>query len=299
MKLTKKRIYLIAGVICVLVVIASLPKKGMGRQPVEEEKVVSVTAGTVQKTDVQEYLKMNGSVQADNTISVYPDMSGKIVKTYVSLGSNVKRGSVIADIDPSTPGTVYVKSQVIAPISGTITSLPLTIGTQVNTTTEIAKIGEIRRLQIKANVAENDIAPVKTGLTATVSLGAYPDEVFTATVSKVSPVVDETSRTKEIYYVFDQNDPRINAGMYVRIKLNTTLHKDVIAVSVDSITTIDDKQYVYVIQEDDTVKSCLIKTGVQVDDTVIVTEGLSEGQKIVTSGLQALSDGTKVRVVEK
>ena len=208
MKFTKRRILLITIVAGILIVLALLPKNKMGRPAMHEEaeNIVSVTSQTVQKTDVQEYLKMNGSVQADNTISVYPDISGKIIKTYVSLGSTVKRGDIIADIDPSTPGSVYSKSSVTAPIDGTITSLPLTIGTSVSTSTEVAQIGDIHRLQIKANVPERDIAPLKVGLSAIVSLEAYPGVIFSAHVSKVSPVVDETSRSKEIYYFFDTND---------------------------------------------------------------------------------------------
>lgn len=190
-----RRMLLVAGVIAVIVVIAVLPKNkggmqgGMGGTPGgvvstgdAAETVYSVTTQVLAKTDLQEYLTMNGNVQANNTISVYPSIGGKITRVYVTLGSIVKRGDKLAEIDPSTPGTYYEISPVYAPISGTITALPLTVGTSVNVNTAVAQIGNIRELQIKAMVPERDIAVLKTELKAKVSLVAYKNQTFDAHV---------------------------------------------------------------------------------------------------------------------
>lgn len=305
-----RRMLLVAGVIAVIVVIAVLPKNkggmggmgGMGGTPGgaastgdAAETVYSVTTQVLAKTDLQEYLTMNGNVQANNTISVYPSIGGKITRVYVTLGSIVKRGDKLAEIDPSTPGTYYEISPVYAPISGTITALPLTVGTSVNVNTAVAQIGNIRELQIKAMVPERDIAVLKTELKAKVSLVAYKNQTFDAHVIRVSPIVDEISRTKEIYLAFDTGDPKINAGMYAKIKLLTVLHKDAICVPIDAIQTLDDKSFVYVVQSDSTVKTCYVDIGVNVDGIVEIVNGLSAGDKIVIDGTQNLSEDARIK----
>lgn len=312
MKITKKRIsYTIAAVV-LLGIVACIPRKKPAL-PATEKTVYPVRLESVQKSDLQEYLLLNGNVKADNTISVFPDMGGKLVNVPVTLGSFVKKGQLIAEVDPSVPGSVYAKSPVYAPIEGYITSLPLTQGTTVSTSTEIARIGNIKTLQIESKIPEGKIGVLKNNLTAAVSLEAYKDETFPAHIFRISPIVDETSRTKEVYFLFDTNDSRINAGMYVRIKLNTILHKDIISVPSDCIISEGGKKYVYVLvkntaaedseqknsEKNPTVEKREISEGVTVDARTEITAGLGENEEIVVSGMQVLSDGVEVRDVSK
>ncbi len=300
MKKNVKRILLVAGVFAVVAIVASLPKGKKGGEmgnfplPQNEEKIHSVKTAVLEKQELTEYLTMNGSIQPVNTISVYPNIGGKITKVYVTLGSNVKRGEKIAEIDPSTPGTFYDESPVYAPISGTITALPLTVGTSVNTNTGIAQIGNINSLQIKANVPERDIAVLKNGLNADVTLAAYKNENLKAHIIRVSPIVDEISRSKEIYFAFDKEDSRVNAGMYAKIKLYTTVHKDCIVIPFDSVKSSNNRYSVFVV-ENDTVTETAVELGVNVDGNVQVISGLKEGQKIVVSGIHNLAAGSKVK----
>lgn len=301
MKITKKRLCYTAGAMVLLGIVACLPKRKMEMPPVEKT-VYPVQLETVQKSDLQEYLLLSGNVKADNTISVFPDMAGKLVNVPVTLGSYVKKGQVIAEVDPSVPGSVYAKSPVYAPIEGYITSLPLTPGTTVSTSTEIARIGNIKNLQIESKVPEGKIGVLKNNLTAEISLEAYRNETFPAHIFRISPIVDETSRTKEVYFLFDTNDSRINAGMYVRIKLNTILHKNIISVPSDCIIAESGKKYVYVASENDeklAVEKREIEEGVTVDARTEIIAGLNENEEIVVSGMQVLSDGAEVRDVNK
>ena len=79
-KKTMRRILLVAGVIALIATIALLPKTngsnggahGARAAASETTTVYSVTTQVLTKTDLQEYLTMNGNVQTNNTISVYP-----------------------------------------------------------------------------------------------------------------------------------------------------------------------------------------------------------------------------------
>ena len=295
MKLTKSKILMFIAALAFLFGLSRLPKRRMQLPPVEET-VYAVQTQKLERTDLQEYLRINGTVKAENTISVYPDIGGKLTRVPVTLGSYVEKGQLIAEVDPSSPGSYYTASPVYAPIAGYITSLPLTTGTTVSTSTEIARIGNINNLQIECKIPESKIAVLKNGLTAEVGLEAYKDEVFPAHVFRISPIVDETSRTKETYLIFDTTDQRINAGMYVKIKLNTVLHENVITVPTDSIITESSRKYVYVYNStDSTVSKKEVTTGATVDGQVEIVSGLSDEETIVVKGMQVLSDGVKVK----
>ncbi len=300
MKLTKNRILLLAVVSLAVFGISKIPSKN--KMPEGEkagvDKVYTVQTQKALVKPLQEYLFVNGNIQTNNTISVYPDISGKVKSVKVTLGSNVKRGDLIATVDPSVPGSIYAESPVYAPISGKITAIPLTVGTSVSTTSAIAQIGTVNGLQIKAMVSEKNVAVLKNGLEADISLVAYSGESFKAHVNRVSPIVDEASRTKEIYLLFDSDDERVNAGMYAKIKLYTTLHTDSIVIPYDAVVSIDNKSYVYVALSDGTASLRQVECGVIVDGCVQIIKGLEEGESIVVTGVSALDDGVKIRNVE-
>src|SRR5437016_2406457 len=61
---------------------------------------VPVVAGTAQKRDVPIYLDGIGTVQAYNTVAVHPQVSGTLIKVAFQEGQDVKKGDLIAIIDP-------------------------------------------------------------------------------------------------------------------------------------------------------------------------------------------------------
>ena len=115
----------------------------------------------------------------------------------------------------------------------------------------------------------------------------------------MSPIVDEVSRSKEIYLSFDKKDERINAGMYAKIKLNTILHKDVFVISYDAVQTEEDETIIFVVNDDNTVSKRKVELGVNVDGYVEILSGVSAGEKVVVSGIQSLSEGAKIKEINK
>ena len=254
--------------------------------------VRSVEAKNAVLTD---YVITNGEVESQSAVEVFPSMSGKIAQINVMLGSHVNRGDVIAKVDPSELGTKYALSPVEAPISGSIVSSPLKIGTTVTTNSAVTMIGDIDNLQVSCSIPERYVAELKTGLKAEVSLEAYPGIVFSATVSRVSPVVDSSTRTKEIILNFDKKDSRINAGMFAKIKLYTTKYSGQLVVPSDAVVLNDDgSAYLFVVNDNSTVSRREVKTGKSVDSMIQITDNLMPGEKVVYEGMLSLSEGAKV-----
>ncbi len=262
--------------------------------------ITSVRTITAQNVTLHDYVNTNGDVETQTAIEVFPSIGGRVVQVDVSLGSPIKAGQVIAYIDPSEPGNYYAKSPVIAPISGSILSSSIRVGSKVTTGSVIAKIGDIENLQITAKVPERYVGDLKLGLKANVVLEAYPDAVFPATVVRISPVLDSSSRTKEIILHFDTNDSRINAGMFAKIKLFTVDYKNHIAVQQDAIVNNNDKYYLYVVNPDgETVSKRQVTLGKNVDGYYQILTGVELGESVVVEGMLTLTDGGKIKDVDK
>jgi multidrug efflux pump subunit AcrA (membrane-fusion protein) len=300
-KLTKSQIVIISAValtiLCIIfcLTIGRNDSKQQGGRSRGGNTVFSVITQTVQKEVLHGYVIANGEIESQNSVNVYPDVAGKVIETNVMLGSSVKRGDIIAYVDPSAPGQYYKKSPVYAPISGSIISTPLKNGTTVSTNTTIAIVGDISNLQVTADIPERYVAVLKEGLKAEISVEAYPGVVFEATVSRVSPVVDTTSRTKEIVLHFNKRDERVNAGMFGKVKLYTQDYTDQVVMPSDALVQLNDENYAYVVKEDSTVERRKVVTGNSVDGKIQITEGVNEGEKVVIQGQTSLNDGSKIR----
>ena len=299
MNKTKKNILviLISLAVTVALVALLLLTKGAsnsGPRMAQGTVVPTVKTENATKKTLHDYVITNGEVESQSSIEVFPSMSGKIAAINVMLGSSVKKGDVIAKVDPSEPGTNYALSPVEAPISGSIVSSPLKIGTKVSTATAITMIGDIENLQVTASVPERYVAELKTGLKAEVYLEAYPGVVFTATVSRVSPVVDAATRTKEIILNFDKKDSRINAGMFAKVKLFISKYEGHIAIPKDAVVEQDENSYLYIVNDDDTVSKRVVKLGKSVDGIIQVVDNVMPGERVVVDGMLAISDGVKV-----
>lgn len=257
--------------------------------------VFTVRSVEAKNAVLEDYVITNGEVESQSAVEVFPSMGGKVAQINVMLGSHVNRGDVIAKVDPSEPGTKYALSPVEAPISGSIVSSPLKVGTTVTTNSAVTMIGDIDNLQITCSIPERYVAELKTGLQAEVFLEAYPEAVFTATVSRVSPVVDSSTRTKEIILNFNRKDSRVNAGMFAKVKLYTTKYSGQLVVPSDSVVLNDDgSAYLFVVNDNSTVSRREVKTGKAVDSMIQVTDNLMPGEKVVYEGMLSLSEGAKV-----
>lgn len=276
-----------------------MPGKGGRRGGFGGNTTFTVRSVEAKVSTLTDYVITNGEVESQSAVEVFPSMSGKVQQINVLLGSHVKKGDVIAKIDPSEPGTKYALSPVEAPISGSIVSSPLKVGTTVTTNSAVTVIGDIDNLQVSANIPERYVAELKTGLKAEVTLEAYPGVIFSASVSRVSPVVDSSTRTKQIILNFDKRDSRVNAGMFAKVKLYTSKYSGKLVVPSDAVITNDDgSAYLFVVNDDGTVSRREIKTGKSIDGKIQITDNLMAGERVVYEGMLSLSEGAKVNDLE-
>lgn len=265
---------------------------GGGRGP---QTATAVRTTVAKNQTITDFVYTNGEIETQKSIEVFPSIGGKVVEMHVSLGSSVKQGDVIAYIDPSEPGSYYAKSPVIAPIDGSIITSPVKIGQKVSMSSVITKIGDINNLQITAKVPERYVADIAIGQKAEITLQAYGEEKFIASVVRISPVVDPSTRTKEIILNFDKHYDKVNAGMFARVKLFTLDYGGYPVIAQDAFVENRDEYYLYIVKEDSTVTKRKVVRGKNIDGYYQVIDGLAAGEVVVLEGMLSLYEGAKVR----
>jgi multidrug efflux pump subunit AcrA (membrane-fusion protein) len=266
------------------------------------DSITTVRAVTAAIQTLKPYIDESGDVEANVNVSVYPDIGGKLVTFTIAIGDSVEKGQTIARIDPSKPGSNYAISPVVAPITGTVTAIDVDQGSTVSTATAIASVGIIDDLKIVVNLPERDSDKAEKGMTAVVTFEALPDENFSAVVTRVSPVLDPTSRSREITLGFHKHDLRISSGMYAKIRLYTTPLTGKIVIPSLAIVTKKNAKSVFIITEKDGKDVAAkrdVKTGTEVDGSIIIMEGLSVGDKVIYEGQNGLSDGSAVTILSE
>jgi len=262
--------------------------------------VKSVRAKATEIKTLRPYLDQGGDVEASATVSVYPEIGGRLADVAVSAGDSVRKGSRIASVDPSKPGSSYALSEIESPIAGTVTAVLVNPGETVSSGTAIAKVGNIEDLEISVDLPERDSAKVKKGMKATISLEALPGESLAATVVRVSPVLDATSRSREVTIKLDSRDERVAAGMYASVRIFTTPLAGRVVVPAGAVVTRDDETFVYVVAGEsgkEVSRKRTVKAGTTVDAEIEIKEGLAAEELVIYEGQDLLSDGAEVSVI--
>jgi len=259
---------------------------------------VAVRVSPIERSNIENSVVINGDVQVQNQISIFPTVGGRVTETFFQVGDTVRQGSIVAMVDPSRPGQIFSQSPVESPINGTILRAPVNVGDTVTAQTVIYVVGDLSSLMIETHVPERFSNAARRGLPANVTLEALPGLNFRAVVEEVSPVLDPASRTVRIMLRFQgQMDSRIRAGMFATISLVTNTRVNVPVIPRSAIINTYDTRIVFTV-DDNIATRREITLGLESEDMVEVLGGLEIGDLVVIAGQNFLSDGETVRIVE-
>ncbi len=263
-----------------------------------EKVAIAVSADPVLRTTMQNYIRGNGNVVDPKALDVYPEVMGNLTYLDAKVGDKVEKGKLLAKIDPSRAGVVYKESEVKAPVAGTILAVNFAKGASVSSQGPLFRIGMLEELEVEMDIAERYVGSVRLGTRATATFKAFPEQVFAGEVTRLSPVLNPTSRTLEIGLRLEDPDHLIKSGMFPTVTLLTEKLEDVLVISRSSVLYDGNQAYVYVATKANLVERKPLKIGLVVDDRAQVLSGLEEGQKVITQGQTLLTEGTSVRIVE-
>ncbi|MFA7581530.1 MAG: efflux RND transporter periplasmic adaptor subunit [Candidatus Paceibacterota bacterium] len=239
------------------------------------------TAGSTITTAKEKYLSaLNNLAIEEEQLNL--KKSGPTAYQIESYSAKVE--SAKAAVDSIKAG--IRKGMIISPISGVIGSTDITAGEIISAGVPAATVISDKKFQIKANIPEVDIAKIKAGNRANLTLDAYGnDVVFEAEVISIDPgeTIIEGITTYETTLEFIEDDERIKSGMTANIDVLGGERTDVLAVPQRAVITENGRKFLNILKEGNVVK-VEVKVGFKASDGYIeITEGLNEGDQVITS----------------
>ncbi len=216
-----------------------------------------------------------------NDLQIAQDMEDK-AKVDVETTAEKLRVLGNASLDHPT-GIVDIR----APISGVITDQQVTNASGVAglSSPNPFTIADLSEVWILCDVYENDLADVRVGQTADIRLNAYPDDVFTGTISNVGPILDPTIRTAKVR-IQVHNPGVMRPGMFVTATFHGRNKVKRAAVPADAVLHLHDRDWVYVplgnaqFRRTEVVGGNMLPGGMQE-----INSGITPGQQVVANAL--------------
>ncbi|MCW2776561.1 MAG: efflux transporter, family, subunit, partial [Frankiales bacterium] len=182
-----------------------------------------------------------------------------------------------------------------APAASTTTN-DLSPGAPVGSGTPLLTVTDLSSFGVAAEVDETDVQQVEAGTAADVELDAVPGTTYRATVTGVDLAPTTSTRGGVSYRVrlsLTSPTPAPRPGMSAVVRLKVREATGVLSVPAAAVVRDGADDVVFVVRGGRAVRR-VVTTGAEGEDAVEVTEGLREGERIVTRDADTLSDGEKL-----
>ena len=173
-----------------------------------------------------------------------------------------------------------------APIAGVITERNINPGMEVrpDQTVPLFVVSDLTTLWVQMDVYEKDIGLMHVGAKVLVRVPAYPDETFTATVSYISQVVEETTRTVKVRCILPNADIRLLPAMYAAIDVRSEPDDQAVVVPLTALFTEGESDWLFVAIGDGHYQKRPVKAGLRLKDRAVILEGLHSAERLVVDG---------------
>ena len=286
-------------VLCVVAVIAGLFifKKDSSKILNDVSKdVFVVKTETVQKRDLKHQLITSGSMKALEEATLFPRVNGKLKRNLLREGDRVQKDQTVSLIERDEVGAQYEPVVVPSTLNGVIAKIFLDPGENVTTATPVALVVNQSIVRIKVDVPERYVGEIYRGQKAALTIEAFPDQKFEATLDVISPVVDSLSRSVAVEFRANNAKGLLKSGMFAKVDISLKEVKNVLSVSKKSIYEDENGQTYVLVPSDD--KKTAVRKNVEVkfrNNNNWEIAGLNEGDEVLEF-VYGIKDGSKIEI---
>jgi RND family efflux transporter MFP subunit len=200
----------------------------------------------------------------------------------------------VADLERTREPRKTVR--VVAPRDGFVIEKLVVEGQMVDAGVKLYRLADLGLVWVQAQIYEQDLAYVRLGQEATVTLSYLPDREFRGRVTYIYPSVDEKTRTARVRMEFHNPGYFLKPGMFATVEVLSELAPAVLLVPDRAILRSGEKNTVFIALEGGRFEPRTVTLGPQAENgTYQVLTGLKEGERIVTSGQFLLDSESQLR----
>jgi HlyD family secretion protein len=184
-----------------------------------------------------------------------------------------------------------------SPVSGFVGSRALDPGAWVTPNSVFISVVDISFVRLVASVVEKDIRRITQGLQANVEVDAFPGDTFEGRVAHIAPVLDPATRTAQIEVEIPNPQFRLKPGMYAKVSFTVDKKANTLVIPTTALVDVGGNRGVFLANEAEQGQVASFKkieVGLMDQTFVEVIAGLSEGDRVVTTGAAALREGDRI-----
>ena len=287
-------------------------------KPEKELMVISQTQGEVKEVhyDLGDYVtKGSLVVQVDNEMLTAQYQVAEA--NYEKAKKDIERFEKMAEVDGVTRDQlekmqlnlknseaqyITVKKRlgdtsIEAPFTGHINQMFTKKGSMLGPGVPVFEIVNIEGFKMTIKCSEDEIIHISKEMDVIIRPKSLEDVELQGRVSKVSVSADMAQQYTVEISIAQGSEEKLKGGMVAVAEILGSENYDIIAIYKDHIIKKNGTDYVFRVV-DQTAVQTEVQTGVSINENIEITHGLNVGDQIITSGLNLLSDGSKVKIVE-
>jgi Cu(I)/Ag(I) efflux system membrane fusion protein len=169
-------------------------------------------------------------------------------------------------------------------MAGVIETLDVRQGMTVSNGSTLAKINGLATVWLEASIPQAQGALSQLGKSVEAHLTAYPGQTFSGSVISVLPEANSESRTLRVRVEVDNKAGQLKPGMFARVRMESGGQTPVLFVPSEAVIRTGTRAVVILASEQGRFSPTEVQVGADVDGKTVILDGLTDGQRVVTSG---------------
>lgn len=196
-------------------------------------------------------------------------------------------------------------SRITAPIAGRVGLKQVDVGNYISAgdTTGLVVITQTHPIDVVFSVAENNVSAIlkaqKSGQPLRVEAWDRSNKTLLThgALLSIDNQIDVTTGTIKLKARFSNEDDALFPNQFVNARLKVDTLQDAVVIPTAALQMSNDGHFVWVINSDNKVSKKCVTAGLQDSQKVVISAGLAAGDRVVTDGLDRLTEGAAVEVV--
>ncbi len=185
-------------------------------------------------------------------------------------------------------------AKLFAPVSGIVAEKIASIGQTVAPGVPVVKIVDINSVKVAISVPENEIADYSIGSEAIITSKAASGETYCGKLLEKGVTANPLSRSYITKYHVDNTGGKLLPGMICNVAVEKESSTEGMILPVRAVLLAADNSHFVWLDSADIAKKRLVKPGAMLPEGIMIESGLKTGEKVIISGMEKVSQGTKV-----
>jgi multidrug efflux pump subunit AcrA (membrane-fusion protein) len=252
---------------------------------------VKVETGKIIKKEISQKIEFEGMFSMEKTVNIFPTIRGVLIKLYKGENSAVKKGELIALVQRDDPGYKFKPVKIISPLKGVIVKINGYEGTRVNPQAPIMMIGSYNPIIFSVDIPVDFFYKIKKGDKAEINISGLKKVYSGIVYTKLNPA-NAKLKSAIVKIKVANPDFKIIPNIYGRAVISIG-KKDLILAPSDAVFTSEGKYFVWVVENGRAFKR-EVEIGELFDKYFQITDGVSEGETVITFGAENLKNGDTI-----